>query len=367
MKKKQGKIFIRGFMRSFLYLSTFLIVFLISYKITGIYLEQKNTEDLKSSSINMQLAGSVDPVAFNLIYDVEESSEELQHVILEILNTNTNDLVYMTIPVNTKLTMSSELYKSICEKNANVPQILSFSNFSKYINPKNYYDFGTTLIEDALDIDISYYTIITSDMFTDIFTETDGYVMLSDSITDVVSKYSEPNIVTYLTDFYNCTKCNLSLKDRLMYTAALSKVKLDGIMYAVLPGETDGYDYIADLSKISEIVYAVQQNYVSDEIESLLGAVEQVSLGKNITVLNGSGITGLASKVQEQLKAEGYTVTSIANYSSSDVSNTIIRVNEDGLGADLVSYFHSASIEMVQDMPYGVDIQIILGKSESLS
>ena len=158
MRKKSGRIFFRGFLKSCLYLGIFIILFLASYKITGNYLKRKDTKQAGSTGLNiaMKTQGKLDDVAYNLIFNIDKSSKELQDAVLEILNTNTDCLVYMTIPKNAKFTMSQELYQTVREKNRGVPQIVSFENFHNYIASEQYYDFGTTLLEDTLNVDISF-------------------------------------------------------------------------------------------------------------------------------------------------------------------------------------------------------------------
>lgn len=368
MRKKSGRIFFRGFLKSCLYLGIFIILFLASYKITGNYLKRKDTKQAGSTGLNiaMKTQGKLDDVAYNLIFNIDKSSKELQDAVLEILNTNTDCLVYMTIPKNAKFTMSQELYQTVREKNRGVPQIVSFENFHNYIASEQYYDFGTTLLEDTLNVDISFYTVVTSDVFEDIFHEEENRLVLSDSVKDTVKDYTEQNIITYLTDFYKCTACNLSLENRLTYTPALARIESEDIIFSVLPGEADGSEYVADLQKTGDIFNAINAGRTAKEVMELAGLAEQVSLGKNIQVLNGSKITGLAKEVKEKLQADGYVVTDIGNYSSSDVPETIIQVKEEGLGKDLISYFHSAAVECVEDLQEGVDVRIILGKSESV-
>lgn len=367
MEKKSKSMFLKGFLKSLLYIGAFVILFAASYKLTGLYLERGHTKSSDTNKINMELEGSVDAVAFNLIFSVKETSNELEHVLLEVLNTKTNCLMYVTIPVNAKFSMSAEFYKEVFEKNTDIPQILSFEAFHENVNASEYYDFGTKLLEDSLEVPISYYTIVPSDIFDEIFTEDEDTLILSEDMQNMLSSYTEQNIISYLTDFYNSTNCNLSLNERLTYTPALSKVSLEDVIYTVLPGETDGSVFTTDLGKTAELWNAMEADYTVEAMQSFVGTTEQVSLEKNIRVLNGSGITGLASEVQAELTEAGYKVSGIANYTSSNVENTIIQVNEEGLGKDLVSYFHTADVEINEDMPYGVDIQIILGKSESMS
>lgn len=366
MKKKSGQIFIRGLIKSFFSVCALVLIFFVSYKLTGVYLEKNGNKD-SSDKISMQREGRIDSVAFNLIFSLNETSKELEHVVLETLNTKTDCLVYTTIPMNTRLAMSHELYQEFCENNSDVPQILSFNAFKDYVKPSEYYDFGANLVDDALGIDISYYTIVPSDVFDDIFVGKKDHLELSEKVKKTVSDFDENGIISYLKDFYKSTKSNLSLEQRLTYTPALSKVIWEDVIFHVIPGQSGSMGYVIDTEKSTAIWDAMKNNYVAEEIKGLVGLAEKVSLDKNIIIYNGSGINGLASSVQGKLEAEGYTISQIGNYTSSDVQNTIIQVKEEGLGNDLIPYFKTATVEINESMPAGVDIQIVLGKSESAS
>lgn len=367
MKKKTGSVFIRTFVRSVLYLGVFFLLFLGSYKLTGLYLQREGKKIVSSKEPNMKTTGKVDTVAYNLIYSVDDSEKKVDHVLLEVLNTRTDTLTYLTIPVKTRMAMSSEHYQEVLKKNKEIPQIISFRSFKQYMNEADYYDFGVELLKDALGIQISYYTIVPDSMFEQIFEQGKNGFQLSKAMQKTLKDYQQQDIISYLTDFYKSTKCNLSLDSRLTYTPSLEKVKSKQIIYGKLPGENDGSGYVPDIETIDKLVERMNEDGSEDEIRGILGSMDKVSLDKNIEMLNGSGITGLAKEVSSRIGEAGYHVTSVGNYSSSDVSETIIYVKEEGIGQDLLSYLHSASIQVKEDMPYGVDIQVVLGKSESES
>ena len=367
MKKRKGSIFFRGFIKTFSYVCAFAIVFLVSYKCTGVYLEGQKGNGSGSNKTKMELKGSVDPVSFNLIISLDETSKELEHVVLETLNTKNDTLMYITIPMDAEFSMSTELYQQVCAKTMSIPQIIRFDKLKDYMEPNQSYDFCATLFEDVFHHKISYCTVISADMFDDIFKEQDGCLALSNSVKKAVEGYQEPDIVTYVKDFYENVYCNLTMEQRLTYTPALSKVSWEDIIYTRIPGEEDSSGLQIDIQAAEEFLNAVKEGRSPEEIKGVTGNVEPVSLGRNIRVLNGSGINGLASQVKTQLESNGYTVTGIGNYSRSDVMNSVIQVREDGLGNDLLSYLHGATVEIGEDMPEGVDIQIVLGKSESVS
>ena len=314
----------------------------------------------------MERKGKVQSVSFQLLFSLNEMNKELEHVVLETFNTKTDCLVYTTIPMNAKLAMSNELYKKICEEKGDVPQILSFDTFKEYLNPGQYYDIGAALIEDALGISVSYYTIVPSSVFDEVFAEEENKLVFSQQMADTVKKYEdEEEIITCVREFYKKTKSNLSLEQKLTYTPALSKVVWEDIIFNLIPGSEEQEGFTVDIEQARAIWDAMEKNYVAEEIKGLIGLAEKVSLDKNIKIFNGSGINGLASNIQKKLEAEGYTITEIGNYSSTDVQNTMIQVKKEGLGNDLIAYFKNATVDKVEDLPNGADIQIVLGKSES--
>lgn len=365
MKKKSTRTFFRSFIRTLVSVCSLIAIFFVSFQVTTMYLTKTSKQD--AETIVMEREGKVESISLNLIFSMNETTKELEHVVLETFNTKTECLMYTTIPMNAKLAMSQEMYQQMIDKYGDVPQIMTFNALKDYVKPGYYFELGTSLAEDALNQQVSYYTIVPSDIFDDIFTEDDNKLVLSDNVKKTVAGYDEQAIITYLTDFYRSTKCNLSLEKRLTYTPALSKVVWDDVIFNVIPGEGDNVGYSIDEEKTETLWNAIRENYVAEEVKALAGLAEKVSLEKNIMIFNGSGINGLASSVQKKLEAEGYTVKGIGNYTSSDIQETLIQVKEDGIGNDLLGYFHTASVEIKEDMPYGTDIQIILGKSESLS
>ena len=92
--------------------------------------------------------------------------------------------------------------------------------------------------------------------------------------------------------------------------------------------------------------------------------------GKNILVLNSTGIAGLAGRWCETLNADGYANTNASDYSES-LADTKIISKEYGVGTELVNYFAAASYEVgtvtsgTSEPTDGYDIVIILGASDS--
>lgn len=95
----------------------------------------------------------------------------------------------------------------------------------------------------------------------------------------------------------------------------------------------------------------------------------------SINVLNGSGITGAAAKLETSLDSEGYNVVSRGNADNSDYTDTIIQakdtVSDDYLDAlsEFLSKTYSVSpeIETASGSADDADVTIIIGSKASAS
>ncbi len=88
---------------------------------------------------------------------------------------------------------------------------------------------------------------------------------------------------------------------------------------------------------------------------------------KKIQILNGAGKDGLAGRTRSKLESEGFTVGSVGNYDARPPKTKIIIPNE-GMGEDLTTYFSEPEIVLQpENLPEGVDIQIIIGMADKLA
>lgn len=172
----------------------------------------------------------------------------------------------------------------------------------------------------------------------------------------------EPEIITQIpgivSTLYSNVDTDVSLWDILSYTKYLDDLTNSNISTHTIPGEGM---YIND---ISYFVFEADRvhNFVQDQLTEV---VTKESVQANIEVLNGSNTNGLAGQFQTRLNDTGYNVTSIGTYEGARTNQTRIYVTDETLGKDLVSYFKSAEILPAHDnMPEGVNIQIILGRNE---
>ena len=88
-----------------------------------------------------------------------------------------------------------------------------------------------------------------------------------------------------------------------------------------------------------------------------------------VEVLNGCGVSGLADRLTDYLREEGFDVVNIGNYRSFEIENSII-IDRTGrlINAQLISNsigLKSSNIIQQINREYLLDVTIILGKDYS--
>jgi LCP family protein required for cell wall assembly len=81
-----------------------------------------------------------------------------------------------------------------------------------------------------------------------------------------------------------------------------------------------------------------------------------------VAVFNGSGVSGLAGQTADELRAQGFTITSTGNADSMDYSATEIRyaAGEQAQAAALSAVIPGATSSQVDDLPPGT-VQLVIG------
>lgn len=378
-RNKHFHAFIRGFVRTGCMMLLMFIVGFTTYKLTiGVYkLTHKDGKQTSSEGYLIGNDGTADNICKNLIYITDEE-ENIQGIIVEILNTYTNNLDYVTIPKDTQFPLSTDLYQKLYAKNKQIPQIITLEKLNTYFEQSTRFVYGEIIINELLGTELSCYTIINNEIADSIFNkETRTIVMptgelvqgnvyvLKDSIIESVEKEESYSMKEYLAKFYEVAKSNLSLQSKQKYASTYRNVNRDYIYYHVIPGvqQTDNYHVDTELTK--ELIMQLVNNEAYTITQDAKQNVEPISsVGLRISLLNGSQITGLASQYSNIIKEAGYEIAEIGNYTEDVLQDTKIIVAREGMGRDLLPLFKNAIIE-VGTVPIGYDIQIILGVSEN--
>lgn len=211
---------------------------------------------------------------------------------------------------------------------------------------------------------------------------------LKEFVTSMTTTYTEEQMDAFLSSYYGeLVKSTGSTDSETDYLDDILSLTEDNLSFYTLKGTQSETAYTLDAEKIQEDLkilmgeeaYAIatgtevddSDEGVSEESttaaeEATTAAEEDVisSKDKTISIYNGAYINRLAGDWRDRLEEEGYTIGRIDDYDGETLDHGKIIVKEEGWGKDLQEeYFPEASIE-VGTPEDGMDIQIILGRSE---
>lgn len=266
MRKSAGRMFIRGLLKSLLFFLFFALISIAVYKLVmHLYgIENERVIDVippvKKQTIITE--ASIDEVSKHLIYCVNEDTGDIEKLILEIYDCERLMLYYITIPIKTQLTLSDALHKELVLVKPSIPGYLKLSAITGYLPEETVYEYGVLMIEELLDIEISYYTVVPQSIYDQVF-ETELLKSKANSQEGLESTYprevfsdeflehlhtinTETELRNYIEELYTKIKSNLSLKDKLNYVESYINTPGRNIRFEVIAGEDSNSAYIID-------------------------------------------------------------------------------------------------------------------------
>lgn len=375
---KIGKKFVSAILKVSSYSLLFVVVAVGSYYVTTFFYQEKAAITLGGSNQTRKeiKEATLDQVATNVIFAVNQETAAIEHIVLEVFNSTTKNFDFVTIPVSTQFTMDQELYTKLLEVNSNIPQIVTLSDITLYFDQTEAYEYASIILEEVLGSRISFYTAMITSDFEEYFDVSDGKAentsicKVKEQILQQMDAFqTEEEVLEALTAYYKKVQSNLSLSRRQSYIKYYLSGNYDYVYYHLVAGEEQNGVYeiateeaAEQISSLisNEVMYSTEQTEIEENIEAQAEATKQCT----IHILNASQIPGLAAKYESQLKTEGYQITYIGNYSSEVLENTRIIVREEGIGGELVSYFQGARLE-VDPTQSQSDITIILGTKDA--
>lgn len=163
------KIFGINLLKSLLSICLLIAVGCVSYLISYHFLSKQAAQQKKQVEQDtleeIKHEAQVDDVSKNLIY-VSDDKNKITHMILEICNTKTNNMDYVTIPTKTDYTIPTTMYRKLCTINDEIPQIIRLSRLKQYFeNEDDAYGYGLLIVQKMLGTKLSYYTVLTTENY----------------------------------------------------------------------------------------------------------------------------------------------------------------------------------------------------------
>ncbi|MDI6827224.1 MAG: LCP family protein [Armatimonadota bacterium] len=176
-----------------------------------------------------------------------------------------------------------------------------------------------------------------------------------------VSPLNLPKLPQLISTMLANVETDMTPRDLIALAKLASELDLNQVEMETLPGapqNINGISYwIADSQKTAEVV------------AKLFFPQDPAPIPAKIEVLNGSGVKGVARKVAESLKQNGYEVTSVGNAPSFDYSTSeiVCRMRNDKAAHHVAAVTGISIIKYETNESADADLTIIIGKDRALA
>lgn len=259
MRRSGSRIFAIGFLKSLLFFLVFAGIMVFAYKLVMHYYGVPATNVIEAiSPIQEQTPitkARIDEVSKQLIFSVDEETGDIQKVVLEIFNCEEHRIYYITIPIKTQLILSDTLHQELVLIKPSIPQFLKLSAITGYLPKETAYEYGVLMIEELLNIQVSYYTVVPQGLYQSVF-ETElvkkkenifPREVFSDEFIEYLSTIdTETQLHIHIEELYTKINSNLSLADKLNYMESYLNTPGKNISFEVVAGEDSNSTYNID-------------------------------------------------------------------------------------------------------------------------
>lgn len=341
----------------------------LGYYLTMLFLKQTMRVE-RSTQYEHVIDVNTGNESSNLIYGFNEKSNEVEAMVLELFDSNTKNLTYITIPVNTQITISGKQYGELLEKSGQLPQVIQMSKIRDYFSGDVAYEYGILILQEEFRADIGYFTAMPMAEFNKCFERENGKKLIyrpTKAILDQAAQCKDESAMSDLIEGkWDILISDITLSQKEHYAKDLVQVNREMIYtYRAFGSESSG---------VFKLKVKKNRNFVNNiwekdayTIPQSKGGAANAAAGPSVYIYNGSKITGLAARYQQKLEADGYMVIGVGNATGEVRTKTVIYTKKKKHGEALANYFKNPKVEQQSSLSSGADVEIILGTNDDLS
>ncbi len=345
----------------------------LSYYLTMLFLKQIQRVERSTQYEHVMDVNPGSMESSNLIYSYDKKSGEIEAMVLELFDAGTKNMTYITIPVNTQITISGKAYGELLEKSPMLPQVVKMSAVNSYFSGDVAYEYGILILQEELQAEIGYFTAMTSDVFEKYFEKENGkkliYRPTKTLLDEAAQCKTEDEMNDYMESKWDNLISNITLSQKQHHAKELKDVNREMIRTFRIRGKESNGVFKLDKSKNAEFIEGLWEKKAYQKPQKKVEgdtATSSANVG-SIWIYNGSKITGLAAEYQKRLEKDGFDVKDVSNATGGVRTRTVIYVKKKKAANALKKYFNDPSVEVTENLSSGAEIEIILGTKDKLS
>lgn len=350
----------------------FILVGYLSYRLSLFFFQETGGVE-RSTQYQHVMEINTGNESSNLIYSYDEKTQEIKAMVLELFDMGTKNMTYITIPVNTAVTLSDKTFQEYRKINPNIPRSFCMKDLNKYFDGDVAYEYGILILQEDLPVDIGYFTAFTSTEFDKLFERkvksTELYQPTKELLDEADKCTDKSDMNSFIEDKWDILISNITLSMKQHYSEALTNVNRDRIYLYKAYGTKDGDVYQLKRKKNRRLVNKIWEAvaYMTPQTQTQVDADSHSAAGRTIHVTNSTTINGLAARYMEKLKADGLQVIGTGNYGGEQQTSTIIYANNTKWAEDLKQYFKNPTVKQGDNLQGNAEIEIILGTEDDLA
>lgn len=343
----------------------------LSYYLTMLFLNQTRRVERSTQYEHVIDVNPGSMESSNLIYSFDKKSKKVEAMVLEMFDAGTKNVTYLTIPVNTQITISGKKYGELLEKSSMLPQVVTMSELNSYFSGDVAYEYGILILQEELKADIGYFTAMPADEFQKCFEKEQGKKLIyrpTDQLLNEAGKSKdEEDMKDFIESKWDLLISDITLSQKQHYARELVGVNRELIRTYRVYGTESGGVFKLNKDKNKKFVEKIWERkaYKTAQNKADKTSSSGTGNGESIWIYNGSKVTGLAAEYQKKLEQDGFTVKGVGNATGDVRTTTEIYVRKEKMAKNLKKYFKKPMIRTVDNLSSGADIEIILGTQDS--
>ena len=188
------------------------------------------------TEVQISVPGEPEEVLVTAIYEMKQETKKISSIYIEVIHRGHGTVNYVEVPVDTKVTLPEELYKSLQTYGPELPQYFKLSNMAESFSMEYGLTCCNRILSEILGVTIEHY--IRTDEIT-----------LKTWFKALGKEKSNAGFFEDYTNWLSKTTADLTLEERWMYYEYLKKVSSYGEEQAPGSQEKDGYQLSKKRSK----------------------------------------------------------------------------------------------------------------------
>lgn len=422
MKKKKKNRMLSKFLKVFI--MTFMALLLVIGIGTGVYLLISNNFGFaksgdKAKDKNNEKVEELNKITTFAVFGLDEAKFRTDVIMLVFFNKDTHKTNIVSIPRDTMVSIPDDIYAEILERRSGVKQTIKINEVPAYVEAEDRNEASVRTLEKTLGINIDYYMSMDLEGFKEIVDivgpipveipfamkyndpAQDLYIDLPAGLQELNGDQAE-QLVRYRKGYANGDLGRIDMQHEFMksfmdkllnvnnkmnilniakaalvyletdFTAAIEyigyvdDIKAENMTIETLPGESKTIDrsyYILD-PEATRVMLDNIMNAIGEATP--LTSEEMIDIKTlNISVQNGTYISGFAGRVKNELVEQGYQITEVIDHKEKPITTTKILIPNENMKGELAEYFNNP--EFIVDsslMEEANQIIIILGESD---